>query len=276
MAHTLYWYRLQPSDKRRLVGLASALALHLGVAWLLLSGSARLVVERVAAPVLVTILDQPDARSRVTLTAAPQAAPPPAKVLPQAASAQSARPVLAGRSTPVPTPALPPAQTQPTATPPPLPAPLQAPAAASHPAEPSVATLLAAAPRPASVLASQSAATAPAAAPMLPSAGTANERPAAPIPQAAAPISGNALKDLCPHTVKAVPPARAARSGQGGMVLARATIKGGKVRRVEILKSDPDGLYDAAVRAAMAQYVCRDQGEVEVLAEQLFEFKLVE
>ena len=80
---------------------------------------------------------------------------------------------------------------------------------------------------------------------------------------AAAPGPAPSMKDICPHTVKAVPP-------------ARATIQGGKVRRVEILKSEPGGLYDAAVRAAMAQYVCRDQGALEVLAEQLFEFKVVE
>lgn len=84
------------------------------------------------------------------------------------------------------------------------------------------------------------------------------------------------MKDLCPHTVKAVPPLRATQAGLGGMVLVRASIQGGKVRRVEILKSEPGGLYDAAVRTAMAQYVCRDQGEREVIAEQLFEFKLIE
>lgn len=93
---------------------------------------------------------------------------------------------------------------------------------------------------------------------------------------AAAPGPAPSMQDLCPHTVKAVPPARATQAGLGGMVLARATIQGGKVRRVEILKSEPGGLYDAAVRAAMAQYVCRDQGGLEVLAEQLFEFKVVE
>ncbi len=93
---------------------------------------------------------------------------------------------------------------------------------------------------------------------------------------AAAPSTAKTMQDLCPHTVKAVPPARATQAGLGGMVLARATIQGGKVRRVEILKSEPGGLYDAAVRTAMAQYICRDQGEREVIAEQLFEFKLVE
>lgn len=84
------------------------------------------------------------------------------------------------------------------------------------------------------------------------------------------------IADLCPHIVKAVPPPRAVQAGLGGMVLVRAAIKGGKVRRVEILKSEPVGLFDGAVRAALAQYVCRDQGDVEVLAEQWFEFKLAE
>lgn len=91
-----------------------------------------------------------------------------------------------------------------------------------------------------------------------------------------APSASQSIADICPHRVKAIPPARATQAGLGGMVLARATIQGGKVRRVDILKSEPSGLYDAAVRTAMAQYVCRDQGALEVLAEQRFEFKLVE
>ena len=68
-------------------------------------------------------------------------------------------------------------------------------------------------------------------------------------------------------------PARALREGINGSVRARATIRAGKVVSVEILSSQPRGVFDSAVRNAMLQYVCQT-GEVEVAAEQVFDFKL--
>ena len=53
---------------------------------------------------------------------------------------------------------------------------------------------------------------------------------------------------------------------------ARATIKGGKVVSVEILSSQPRGVFDTAVRTAMMQYGCQ-AGEDEIKAEQTFDFK---
>lgn len=70
-------------------------------------------------------------------------------------------------------------------------------------------------------------------------------------------------------------PAKATREGIGGTVKARATIRGGKVVSVEILSSQPRGVFDAAVRSAMMQYGCQT-GDDEIKAEQTFEFKVVE
>jgi len=69
-------------------------------------------------------------------------------------------------------------------------------------------------------------------------------------------------------------PPKAAREGITGSVKARATIKGGKVIAVEILASQPRGVFDAAVRTAMMQYGCSAAGEDELKADQTFDFKL--
>ena len=65
-------------------------------------------------------------------------------------------------------------------------------------------------------------------------------------------------------------PRKALQSGTGGTVVARATIRGGKVVEVEILKSNPRGLFDAAVKEAMLQYGCSG----DHVADQEFVFKL--
>ncbi|MEO8056993.1 MAG: energy transducer TonB [Burkholderiales bacterium] len=77
----------------------------------------------------------------------------------------------------------------------------------------------------------------------------------------------------CSKQVQPTMPARAMREGITGSVKARATIKGGKVIAVEIISSQPRGVFDAAVRSAMMQYGCQT-GEEEVKAEQAFDFKL--
>jgi protein TonB len=69
-------------------------------------------------------------------------------------------------------------------------------------------------------------------------------------------------------------PRKALMEGTSGSVTARATIKGGKVIAVEIVSSNPRGLFDAAVRAAMMQYGCTSHGEDEVKANQTFDFKV--
>jgi periplasmic protein TonB len=103
-----------------------------------------------------------------------------------------------------------------------------------------------------------------------------NITPAAPVASAAAPRSAVlAMGVACANQVPPVMPAKATREGITGSVRARATIKGGKVVAVEILSSQPRGVFDAAVRSAMLLYGCQ-AGEEEIKAEQTFEFKVVE
>ncbi|WP_429447911.1 energy transducer TonB [Paraburkholderia sp. 40] len=67
-------------------------------------------------------------------------------------------------------------------------------------------------------------------------------------------------------------PARALAEGISGEVTARATIKGGKVIRVDIVNSTRPGVFDASVRRAMAQYQCKVDGGDQVVVEQSFDF----
>jgi len=77
----------------------------------------------------------------------------------------------------------------------------------------------------------------------------------------------------CATQVQPIMPPKALRENITGSVKARATIKGGKVVLVEIISSQPRGVFDAAVRNAMMQYGCQ-AGEEEIKAEQTFDFKL--
>jgi len=96
---------------------------------------------------------------------------------------------------------------------------------------------------------------------------------AAPAPPAPKPAAMN-IGVACPTQVKPETPAKAAREGISGVVRAQATIKGGKVISVEILSSPARGVYDAAVRRAMMQYVCSGAGDEEIKAVQEFVFNL--
>jgi protein TonB len=101
-----------------------------------------------------------------------------------------------------------------------------------------------------------------------------NITPAAPVVTAAAPRPAVVAMGLaCANQVQPSMPSKATRDGITGSVRARATIKGGKVVAVEILSSQPRGVFDAAVRSAMLQYGCQT-GEEEIRAEQTFDFKL--
>ncbi len=82
-----------------------------------------------------------------------------------------------------------------------------------------------------------------------------------------------AIGVACHSMVNPVMPRRAEQEGIGGAVKARATIRGGKVVDVQILSSSPRGLFDAAVKAAMAQYGCDTGGAQEIVAVQNFEFR---
>ncbi|XVJ70451.1 MAG: energy transducer TonB [Rhizobacter sp.] len=85
-----------------------------------------------------------------------------------------------------------------------------------------------------------------------------------------------AIGVACPQMVNPVMPRRAQQEGIGGAVKARATIRDGKVVDVQILSSTPRGLFDSAVRSAMAQYGCSITGSTEIVAVQNFVFKAAE
>ena len=102
------------------------------------------------------------------------------------------------------------------------------------------------------------------------------------VPGPAAPVaSGNTtatpavpadIAIVCPVQARPEMPARAIAEGIAGAVTARATIKGGKVISVDIVKSTPPGIFDASVRRAMAQYQCKLDGGDQVVVEQSFDF----
>jgi len=88
----------------------------------------------------------------------------------------------------------------------------------------------------------------------------------------AAPAEPADIAIVCPVEAKPEMPPRALAEGIVGAVTARATIKGGKVVRVDIVKSTPPGVFDASVRRAMTQYQCKVDGDDQVVVEQSFDF----
>jgi len=76
----------------------------------------------------------------------------------------------------------------------------------------------------------------------------------------------------CPTQVPPEMPRKALQDGTTGVVRAQALISGGQVKSVEIL-SGPR-VFHAAVRAAMMQYKCTNDGSGDVLATQEFNFKV--
>lgn len=127
----------------------------------------------------------------------------------------------------------------------------------------------------------------PVAAPMIPVAAT--PAPSAPAvatttnnvePQAAAPSPASSSTGpvviglVCPVQSKPDMPKRAEAEGIVGSVVARATISAGKVVHVDIVRSQPAGIFDDAVRRAMFHYQCDSNAAGTVVAEQSFNFML--
>ncbi len=248
--------QLRLSRRHRAVGLGLVVVLHLALAWLVLSGTAYRVVEMVRWPVQVTIISEtglptppPATPPRVDMAASPRQAEPmharsPLSQQESTAKQQPAAPAAAAAAGAAPAINVEAMKAEPTG-----------PERVSTPQVPEPAATLAAPPR--------------VAAPMAPRAGNAAPSRL----QSSATVQ---IRDLCPTMVEAVPPARAVKAGIGGTVLARATIMRGKVVQVTILNSEPAGLFDKAVREAMRQYVCHDQGDTEVFADKSFRFRVVE
>lgn len=82
-----------------------------------------------------------------------------------------------------------------------------------------------------------------------------------------------AIGVACPKMVAPKMPANAVAEEISGAVTARITVRAGKVAAVEIIKSQPRGVFDAAVRAAVMQYQCQSSADQEVQAVQEFAFK---
>ena len=91
-------------------------------------------------------------------------------------------------------------------------------------------------------------------------------------PSAAAPSEPADMAIVCPVQAKPEMPARAVAEGIVGSVTARATIRGGKITHVDIVRSTPPGVFDASVRRAVSRYQCKVDGLDEVVVEQTFDF----
>ncbi|GAB7546059.1 energy transducer TonB [Cupriavidus sp. 8B] len=83
-----------------------------------------------------------------------------------------------------------------------------------------------------------------------------------------------AMTLACPVQVPPEMPPKALAAGIEGRVVARAKIKSGKVINVDIIKSTPPGIFDAAVRSAMMRYQCENNSDDVVVADQTFNFIL--
>jgi protein TonB len=86
------------------------------------------------------------------------------------------------------------------------------------------------------------------------------------------PAKAMSIALACPQQVAPEMPARATQKGVSGSVRALLTVREGRVMQVEILSAQPRGYFEAAVRSAVAQYRCVQQGSQAVVAEQVFEF----
>lgn len=98
-----------------------------------------------------------------------------------------------------------------------------------------------------------------------------------PVAPASPPVAHNtpiAIGIACPGQTHPEMPEIAVAENITGSVTARATISHGKVVRVDIIRSNPKGIFDQAVRDAMLQYRCQSNAEGDVVAEQTFRFDL--
>ena len=82
------------------------------------------------------------------------------------------------------------------------------------------------------------------------------------------------IRVACPSMVLPEMPRKALQDGTSGTVVAQILIRGGSVKEVNII-SGPR-IFHAAVRAAIMQYKCNDDGSGDVVATQSLEFKVAE
>ncbi len=89
-----------------------------------------------------------------------------------------------------------------------------------------------------------------------------------------APVPAVSIGIACPIQTQPEMPEIAESEGITGSVTARATISHGKVVQVDIIRSNPKGIFDQAVRQAMLHYQCKSNAEGDVVADQTFRFSL--
>jgi protein TonB len=113
-------------------------------------------------------------------------------------------------------------------------------------------------------------------APSAPAVATTSDNviPQAATTPAAASIKPVAIGLICPVQASPEMPKKAIAEGIVGSVLARAKIRAGKVIQVDIVRSQPSGVFDEAVRLAMSHYQCDSNSTDTVVAEQNFNFTL--
>lgn len=200
---------------RRAIGTGIVIALHILIAWALITGTARKGLEIIKKPLEAAVIQE------VIIPPPPPPPPPPKKIEQPKQIEQPKAP---------PPPFVPP----PEVTPPTTTAPVIQSVQQPPPAPPVIAP-----PPP----------------------------PAAPPGPAKAEIGV-----VCPTQVKPEIPRQALREGIEGEVTAQAIIRGGKVVEVQVL-SGPR-VYANAVRSAMMQYQCQSTGAGDIIATQVFNFKI--
>ena len=229
----------QADPRKHLVGITFVILLHAFVIYGLVTGLAKKVVDVVRAPIETKVIEE-----------IKKPPPPPEIVVPPPPKMDAPPP-----------PFIPPPEVQ-IATPP--------------PPQPAITTTVTPPPPAPVVIAPQapvvSAPPAPPAPPPPPAPPAPPPPPAPPAPRPAVLAIGVACQSMVQPTM----PRKALQEGVSGSVTARATIKGGKVIAVEILSSNPRGLFDSAVRTAMSQYGCQNSGDQEIKADQIFDFKVGE
>ncbi len=99
--------------------------------------------------------------------------------------------------------------------------------------------------------------------------------PPPPAPVAPRPSVNRAdIRVACPIQPPPEMPRKALQDGTSGTVVVQILIRGGSVKDVTIV-SGPR-IFHAAVRAAILQYKCQDDGSGDVVATQSLEFKVAE
>jgi protein TonB len=80
----------------------------------------------------------------------------------------------------------------------------------------------------------------------------------------------------CPVQVQPEMPIRATRDGIEGVVKVRFVVRDGRVVDVTFVSVPVRGVFESAVRAALARYRCQSLPGQDVLTEQDFTFKFTQ